>query len=321
LALASTAVLLRAPPARAAEGALETTTVRLVNDDSVCIAPEYVAEDLLRAEGFTEIRYPKAVPAAVAYEMQARGEIDFYNYLAFGDLARHIEAGRPIVVLAGVHVGCFELFAREGIRHIADLKGKSVGLQGAAASLLTLMAASVGLDPAADIRWVTDPSHRPLDLFAEGKIDAFLGFAPQPQELRARHAPGHVIVNSSIDRPWSQYFCCLLVGNRDYVRKYPVATKRVLRAILKAVDLCAAEPERVARRIVDGGFTPRYDYARAALSEIPYGGWRDYDPEDTMRFYFLRMYEAGLIKSSPGKLIADATDWRFLDELKRELKA
>ena len=321
LALAGAAALLRAAPTRAAEGDLETTTVRLVNDDSVCIAPEYVAEDLLRAEGFTDIRYPKAVPATIAYEMQARGEIDFYNYLAFGDLAQHIEVGRPIVVLAGIHVGCFELFARDDIRHIADLKGKSVGLQGAAASLLTLMAASVGLDPAADIRWVTDPSHRPLDLFAEGKIDAFLGFAPQPQELRARHAPGHVIVNSSIDRPWSQYFCCLLVGNRDYVRKYPVATKRVLRAILKAVDLCAAEPERVARRIVDGGFTPRYDYARAALSEIPYEGWRDYDPEDTMRFYFLRMYEAGLIKSSPNKLIADATDWRFLNELKRELKA
>ena len=152
--------------------------------------------------------------------------------------------------------------------------------------MLTLMAASVGLDPAADIRWVTDLSLRPLELFAEGKIDAFLGFARQPQELRARHAAGHVIVNSNTDRPWSQYFCCLLTGNRDYVRKYPVATKRVLRAVLKAVDLCAAQPERAARRIVDGGFTPRYDYARAALSDVPYEGWRDYDPEDTMRFYF-----------------------------------
>ena len=52
-----------------------------------------------------------------------------------------------------------------------------------------------------------------------------------------------------------------------------------------------------------------------------YGKWREYDPEDTMRFYALQMHEAGLIKSSPQKIIADGTDWRFFEELKRELKA
>jgi NitT/TauT family transport system substrate-binding protein len=130
-----------------------------------------------------------------------------------------------------------------------------------------------------------------------------------------------VIVDSAIDRLWSQYFCCILAGNRDFMRKNPVATKRVLRAILKATDLCASEPARVAQRMVDGGFTPRYDYALQALKEIPYRRWRDYDPEDTVRFYALRLREVGMIKSSPNKIIADATDWRFFNELKRELKA
>ena len=111
-------------------------------------------------------------------------------------------------------------------------------------------------------------SDKPIELFADGKIDAFLGFPPEPQELRARHI-GHVIVNSAVDRPWSQYFCCMLAGNRNYVRKYPVATKRVVRAILKAADLCATDPARVARRLVDGGFTARYDYALQTLSERP----------------------------------------------------
>jgi len=186
--------------------------------------------------------------------------------------------------------------------------------------LVALMAAHVGLDPARDIRWVTDPSVKPIEQFIEGKIDAFMGFPPQPQELRARHI-GHVIVNSTVDRPWSQYFCCMAAGNRDYVQKYPVATKRALRAILKATDLCATEPTRVARQIVDGGFAPRYDYALQALNEVPYDRWRDYDATDTMRFYALRMRETGFIKSSPQKIIADGTDWRFFDELKRELKA
>jgi NitT/TauT family transport system substrate-binding protein len=181
-----------------------------------------------------------------------------------------------------------------------------------------MMAASVGLDRK-DIDWVTDPALRPLDLFADGKIDAFLGFPPEPQELRARHA-GHVIVNTALDRPWSQYLCCMLVGNREFVHKNPVATKRVLRAILKATDLCDSEPQRAARAIAEHGFTDRFDLLLQTLKDNPYK-WREYDAEDSVRFYALRLQEVGLIKSSPQKIIADGTDWRFLNELKRELKA
>jgi NitT/TauT family transport system substrate-binding protein len=113
----------------------------------------------------------------------------------------------------------------------------------------------------------------------------------------------------------------MLAGNREFVRDHPVATKRVLRAILKATDLCVAEPERVARQIVDGGFTPRYDHALQTLNEVPYDKWRDYDAEDTIRFYALRLHEIGMIKSTPQKIMAGSTDWRFFNELKRELKA
>jgi NitT/TauT family transport system substrate-binding protein len=181
------------------------------------------------------------------------------------------------------------------------------------------MAVQVGLDPEKDFEWVIDPKVKPLDLFAEGKIDAFLGFPPEPQELRARHA-GHVILDTTVARPWSQYFCCMLGGNREYVQRHPIATRRVVRAILKATDLCAHEPARVAQNIVDRGLTGQYDYQRQALSELPYYKWRDYDAEDTIRFYALRLYEAGLIKTTPNK-IAENTNWRFFDELKRELKA
>jgi NitT/TauT family transport system substrate-binding protein len=113
----------------------------------------------------------------------------------------------------------------------------------------------------------------------------------------------------------------MLSGNRDYVRNQPVATKRAMRAILKAADLCATEPERVARQIVDDGFTKRYDYALQTLKDIPYDRWREYDAEDTIRFWTLRLRDAGFIKSTPQKIITENTDWRFLDELKRELKS
>jgi NitT/TauT family transport system substrate-binding protein len=238
-------------------------------------------------------------------------------------VVNHIQAidrGAPMTFLAGVHSGCYELFAREGLRSITELKGEQVGVQAGSPALLRLMAAQVGLDPEKDFRWVVDPKLKPLDLFAEGKIDAFLAFPPEPQELRARHA-GHVILDTTVDRPWSQYFCCMVAANREYVLRYPVATKRALRAILRAADLCVSDPAAVARKLVDWGITPQYDYALQTVSEIHYDKWRDYDAADTVRFYALRLHEAGMIKSLPNQLIADNTDWRFLNELKRELKA
>jgi len=311
--------LLRAPRVLAAEGPLETTSVRFFKSSLICsAAPQFAAEELLRAEGFKEIAYIEAARNELPQAF-ADGRGDFSLTFAVNHL-QAIDHRAPITILAGVHAGCYELFAREGIGSITELKGKQVGLQAGSPALLKLMAAQVGLDPEKDFQWVIDPKVKPLDLFAEGKIDAFLGFPPEPQELRARHA-GHVILDTTVARPWSQYFCCMLGGNREYVQRHPVATRRVVRAILKATDLCAQEPSRVAQNIVHRGLTGQYDYEHQALSELPYYKWREYDAEDTIRFYALRLYEAGLIKSSPNKILAEHTDWRFFNELKRELKA
>jgi NitT/TauT family transport system substrate-binding protein len=127
-----------------------------------------------------------------------------------------------------------------------------------------------------------------------------------------------VIVSSGLDRPWSQYFCCTIGANREFARRNPVATKRALRAILKAAQFCSAEPERAARLMADKGY--RYDFALQTMNEIRYANWRDYAPEDAVRFYALRLREAGMIKSTPNKILAEGTDWRFFNELKHELK-
>ena len=184
---------------------------------------------------------------------------------------------------------------------------------------LSSMMAYVGLDSGKDINWVTPLRAESMRILAEGKIDAYLGFPPDPRELRTKQIV-HVIVNSSVDRPWSQYFCCMVTANCEFVQKPPVATKRAVRPLLKAVNVCAVEPAEVAQSLVDKGYTERYDYALQAMREIPYDKWREYDPEDTVRFYALRLHEAGMIKSSPQKLLAQGTDWRFFNELKKELK-
>ena len=304
------------------EGPPETTTIRIAKSAAVCLAPEYVAEDLLHAEGFTDIRYVSAGEGFSQPQLIGRGEIDLgFSFAA--SVVFHLDAGVPITTLAGVHSGCYELFAHEPIRTISDLKGKRVGVQTLSSSghlYVAIMAKPVGLDPRKDIDWIVPPSGAAMEMFAEGQVDAFLGFPPEPQELRARKT-GRVILNTATDKPWSQYFCCIAFGNRKFVRDHPVATKRFVRAILKATDLCAAEPERVAQRLVDAGVTQRYDYALQTLTEVPYDRWREFDPEDSMRFFALRLHEVGMIHSSPNALLAEGTDWRFLNELKRELKA
>jgi NitT/TauT family transport system substrate-binding protein len=319
LSAASAASVLGVRQSLADEGPPEVTTIRIPRDPSICIAPEQIADVLLRAEGFTDVRY---VQVPHSGEAVVRGEADFGSETAAW-VVTYLDAGQPITALAGIHAGCYELFAHEPVGSISDLKGRRVGIPQAPGSsghlLLAVMAARVGLDPHTDINWITKSNGDFMEAFARGEVDAFLGFPPEPQELRARQI-GRVILNTGTDRPWSQYFCCIEFGNRDFVRAHPVATKRYLRALLKAADFCAAEPEMAAQRLVDAGFTGRYDYALQTLTEIPYAQWREYDPEDAMRFYALRLHEVGMIQSSPNALLADGTDWRVLNELKRELK-
>jgi NitT/TauT family transport system substrate-binding protein len=307
----------------------EITTVRFERDPFTCIAPQ-AFEELLQAEGFRDIRYVdvtddytrRAATAngGPAADMIAHGDVDFARDYA-PNLVMVMDSRASVTTLAGLHLGCFEIFGKANIHGIADLKGRTVGIDGPDdRALLTIMTALVGLDPARDIRWVDSLTTGSMQLFADGKIDAFLTLPPGLQEVRARNL-GHVIASSITDRPWSEYYCCMLATRTEFVRRYPVATKRVMRAILKGADLCVSDPKRVAQRLVDGGYVTRYDYALQGLSDIRYDVWRDYDPEDTLRFYALRLHEAGLIKSDPQKLIGEHTDWRFLNELKRELKA
>jgi NitT/TauT family transport system substrate-binding protein len=323
VALAGAGTLLGLPNVgMAAEAPPETTRLRLVRTTSICQAPQYIAEELLRGEGFSDVQYvTKASPGEIGNAL-ATGEADINLHFA-GPLILALDAGEPILVLSGNHIGCFELFGTKKIRAIRDLKGKTVAVPGLGSPpyvFLSIMAAYVGLDPRKDINWISRPPAESMQMLAESKIDAYLGFPPEPQELRAKKI-GHVLVNSVIDRPWSQYFCCMIAGNREFVEKHPVATKRAMRAILKAADFCSVKSEQSAQFLVDKGFKTSQQYALQMMKEIPYGKWRDYDPEDTLRFYALRMHEAGMIKNSPQTIISQGTDWRFLRELKKELKA
>src|SRR3954468_10478960 len=119
--------------ALADEGPPESTTIRLPKIPGICIAPAYAADELLRAEGFTDIRYVPVEAGGQNADMVARGELDFtVNFVS--NLLPPLDAGKAITVLAGVHPGCFELFANDTIQGIRGLGGKRLGVQGVGSS-------------------------------------------------------------------------------------------------------------------------------------------------------------------------------------------
>jgi NitT/TauT family transport system substrate-binding protein len=216
----------------AADPPPEITTIRFEKDPVLCITPQ-VADELPRAEGFTDIRYVEVTEAhiraaeaakiSMSDQLIASGEVDFARDFIPSHMAS-MEAGVPITIPAGLHSGCFEVLGKDDIRSIGDLKGRTVGVFGSGDErLLKNMGSLVGLDPAKDIRSVTSLSTGPKDLFIEGKVDAFIAIPPKLQDIRGRKI-GHVIASSITDRPWSQHFCCMLATSTEFAQKYPIAT-------------------------------------------------------------------------------------------------
>ena len=319
--VAAVGCLTMRPVNAAAEPPPETTRIRLAKYGAICAGSQVIAEPLLRAEGFADTQYVTMSFGRRALQAMGTGEIDIGVRYAT-DVIRQIDAGDPVLLLGGIHVGCYELFSSERVRAVRDLRGRKVTVPelGTAHHLFaSMMVSHVGIDPQKDIEWVLSPPGESKQLLAEGKVDALVAFPPDPQELRAKKI-GHVVVSSALDRPWSQYLCCMIVANKDFVRKHPVATKRATRAILKATNLCATEPERAARILVNQEISKSYEYTVQTLKDLPYNRWRELDPTDAVRFWALRLHEAGLIKSGPNKIIAQGTDWRLFNELKQELK-
>lgn len=300
----------------------EVSRIRLLHAPTICHAPQYLAEEFLHMEGFRTVEYvsygARYIPEALSI---GKADMSMWNV---HELLRYVDEGRPLVILAGMHAGCWQVISNPHVDAIQDLKGKVVAVTYPGSGdqlLLSSMLAYVGIDPR-DVHWLPGATSMldAMEVFTRGRADAFVGFAQQPLELRARRV-GKTLVNTTTDRPWSHYFCCMLAANRDFAQRYPIATKRALRAILKAADVCDAAPAKAARFLAERLYEPRYEIGRELMESLPYNRWRESNPADTARFYALRLYEVGLIKSTPEEVVTKGMDMRYLNELKRELKA
>ena len=301
----------------------ETTSLRLRQFAPACWVPLYVAEPLLRDEGFTDIKYVSG-PGTEFVDMLKREEVDLSPSFTPLDMINIERRDSPLAFLSGMHRGCYALVGNERIRSVNDLKGKrvwtgSIENNGPHIFFKTIVS-YVGLNPDTDFEYLWISKGEAMKLFLEGKIDAFMSFPPGPQELMDKGI-GHLLVDTNIDRPWSQYFCCTITGHTKFVKNNPVATKRAIRAILKANDIVAKDPQLATDTLLQKKIRKESEkkYVLQAVKDIPYGKWRAYNPEDTLRFYALRLREVGMLDSQPEDFIREHTDWTFVNSLKEEL--
>ena len=126
-ALAGSAALLGYDPRIAnAEPPPETTKIRLIQVPAICPAPQYIAEELLRSEGFTDVEYVKPVrETGVSAVAGGRADITLWDLPATIPL---LDEGKPIIVLAGIHSGCWDLYGNDRVHGLRDLKGKRVSV-------------------------------------------------------------------------------------------------------------------------------------------------------------------------------------------------
>ena len=310
----------------------ETTTVRIVTPFA-CDPPMWLAKDFLLEEGFTDVRYVGGVGRL--RDWSTKGTVDFGAGHPEA-VVTALDAGAPLVALAGIHSGCQEVWVGPGIATLRDLRGKKIAVfakdtvdQFYAFFATTL--AYVGIDPVKDVTFFeVGPDYEALmKAFVDGRSDAFLAAADGAAVLRRNPRTASTkILDQSVDKPWSQYVCCLLVANRDWTRQHPVATKRFTRAVMRAADATVKDLPSAAHLGAAGGFQPLLHHPTALSDEqiiketiaMPSYAWRELDPEETLRFFALRLGDVKLIKSTPQQILTQGSDVAYLRQLQKELK-
>ena len=310
-------------------GPPETTTVRIVNpvqcDPGLTLARSYLID-----EGFTDVQFVNK--AFTSREWITDRLADFacaHSEFAVGA----IDAGLPLVVLTGLHSGCLELWVKDGIANYDDLRGKRIAVRVVGVSDMfyawfAILLGWVGI-PLTEVDFI--PALGPDDYdgmvnnFKEGRADAVLaGGAEGPKLRRLPKSPGHVLLETMTDKPWSQYFCCSLVANRDWARLNPIATKRVTRALLKATNDAGKDHSKAAHDAHASGVASVFFADETLVTEtmaMCTYNWRDVDPEETLRFFALRLAEAKLITKTPQQILTQGTNFAYMRQLRSELKA
>ena len=297
-------------------------------DDTDASGPERRHLHRAAVRGGGALARSRASPRSSTAEFKTGGEVFTQTVRAgqihlalnfIGPPIVNIDERAPLVILAGVHAGCFRAVRnRSGCRRCGTSRGRRSGSQRRGRAM-TRLPHRHALPTWASIRaWMSTGSLHPFAecrrrLLAEGKIDGYLGF--RLRTAGAARKEGRARGRQQCRRP-PLVPVLLLHDHREPGLRPPEPGGDEAGDARDPEDgrpLCAGTRawRRKASWIRAG--RKQYDYALQMMKDLPYGRWRDYSPEDTVRFYALRLREAGMIKSTPQKIIAEGTDWRFID--------
>jgi NitT/TauT family transport system substrate-binding protein len=301
----------------------ETTTLRIVMPPE-CDPGVWLARDLLRSEGFIDVTY---VPTSFTTRGWLTDDLADVALAHPEFMIATIDAGLPLMILAGLHTACLEVWTDDSITSFSGLRGRRISVRVADKSdqffaYFATLLAWIGID-AKDVHFVqAGIGNYPgmVAAFTEGRAEAVLAGGVEGPRLRQIKARGHVLLDTMIQKPWSQYECCHLVANRDWALKNPAATKRVTRAIIRATDRAAQDRPGAAHQAVASGFAADSgeSLVTQAMNMCTYN-WRSVEPEDTLRFFGFRLNEAKLITRTPQEIIAMGANFGYMRQLRSEL--
>jgi NitT/TauT family transport system substrate-binding protein len=297
----------------------ETTTIRIAC--APCDAPIMIAERYLRQEGFTTIEISDAATGPAL----ASGKIDM-GIMFPPTLANSIQQGQRVVTLGGLHPGCAEIWAQQGIDSLKDLRGRTIVVRSKALgdlgySYTAIVLKQAGVNPS-DVNFVVQSDADPVRLYLEGKNDAVFVATTGAAALAANPAnKGRMIHRMVRDDPWAKLDCCLLVTTQDWYRAHQAAAKHAVRAIFRAADFQPDDRSDAVKVATDKGLfggANNFDNVVTAANMVP-GNWRDLDAEKSVRFFSALLADVGLLKIGVDEVVK-AVDLRILRELRTELK-
>lgn len=299
----------------------ETKTIRL--QFNPCDAPLMISEPYLREEGFTHVTFTDTIPGL---DTLVNGEADI-AVPGVGSLAGVVDSGGRFVGIGPVHPGCAQIWAPQRLASLNDARGHTVVVNSKAPNFLPnwfipIALKNAGIDPS-EVNFVVQPDADLTQLFLAGKSDLLvladinaMAFQEDPANT------GHVVLDQTMDAPWSQEDCCVIGTTRDWLQANPIAAKRVLRAIYRAADSLPkdrADATKVATNKGLFGGQQNLALVRSAANMVPYD-WRNYDIAESMRFHAGLMNSVGLIKLTADEAVTKAIDVHVVNELVTGLK-
>lgn len=252
--------------------------VKIAYSGGACEAATFVGYE----NGFFEKEGLKpelvALAAGTQKEALASDKVNTLQYTA--ESIKALEQGLGVRITTGLHKGCIRLLAgvNSGIKTVADLKGKSLGITnfgGLPQVLVQWALGDLGLDPVHDVTYKIFPGEQLESAVQKGEIDAFALYDPIAA-IALNNKTVIQIFSTQDDPPYKDMYCCFIGVSQKVVDQEPEKAAAITRAFQKAAYWVQHNKAEAAKIITAKKYVPaseellltllnQYDYIPSAV--------------------------------------------------------